>query len=354
LGYVGVSYEARTSVIVRAAPYPAAVVSGGSSVIDVLGWALVAATGAVVVTQLTNWAGSRIVAIVQSFTPYLVVMMLPLGATALAAGRIGLAVAAVAIGLAGAWTALPLLRPYGQPPTAPDTERVRIAAVNLLYTNDRMADVAADLAARDLDVIMFSEYTPAHQRDLLESSLTRSFAHRTDRADSGGSGIAIWSRTPVAVAAHPDTRNYSLDVTVATGTGPIRVIAVHPPTPVADFDEWRRDLATIGALGLTSSDADAMTETPPDDETATAIVGDFNASFWHPSFRKLLDLGYVDAHTARRRGLSVSWPDDGRCPAFVRLDHALVNRRLAVEAVDDIDVPGSDHRGFIVTVARAQ
>ncbi len=335
-------------------------VSGGTGALELIGWVSVALSGSVVVTQLANWAGSRTVAVAQSLTPYLVVAMFPVGAAALATGRIGLAAAALPIGLAGVWTARPLLRPSDQPPTAADPAPLRIASVNLLYTNDRMADIAADLARRDIDVIMYSEYTPAHQRDLVASPLAESFAYRTDRADAGGSGIAIWSRSPVAVAAHPDTRNYSLDVAVDTDAGPVRVIAVHPPTPIADFAEWRRDLATIGTLGLTSNATVGTTSTSPDatDATATAaatvIVGDFNASFWHPSFRALLDLGYVDAHTALRRGFSVSWPDDGRIPAFVRLDHAVVNRRLVVEAVDDIDVPGSDHRGFIVTVSRAQ
>ena len=40
-------------------------------------------------------------------------------------------------------------------------------------------------------------------------------------------------------------------------------------------------------------------------------------------------------------------------PPFVRLDHALVNDGLAVLDVDDFDVPGSDHRGLVVTVQRA-
>jgi endonuclease/exonuclease/phosphatase family metal-dependent hydrolase len=34
----------------------------------------------------------------------------------------------------------------------------------------------------------------------------------------------------------------------------------------------------------------------------------------------------------------------------MRLDHALVNRHIAVERVRDVSVPGSDHVGFAVTL----
>jgi hypothetical protein len=35
----------------------------------------------------------------------------------------------------------------------------------------------------------------------------------------------------------------------------------------------------------------------------------------------------------------------------VRLDHALVGPGVVPTAIDDIQVPGSDHRGFVVDVA---
>ena len=38
-------------------------------------------------------------------------------------------------------------------------------------------------------------------------------------------------------------------------------------------------------------------------------------------------------------------------PTFVRLDHALMTDGLVATGIDDIDIPGSDHRGFVVSVA---
>jgi endonuclease/exonuclease/phosphatase (EEP) superfamily protein YafD len=135
--------------------------------------------------------------------------------------------------------------------------------------------------------------------------------------------------------------NKSLDLTVRGPDGPVRIIGVHPPTPIVNFDEWRSDLARFGELAQR-------------DDTPALLIGDFNASFWHPTFRALLDEGFTDAHIAAGAGLSTSWPMDGLLPPFVRLDHALTNDSLVSTDVEDFDIAGSDHRGVIVTVAPAR
>ncbi|MBG7605787.1 MAG: endonuclease/exonuclease/phosphatase family protein, partial [Actinobacteria bacterium] len=68
-------------------------------------------------------------------------------------------------------------------------------------------------------------------------------------------------------------------------------------------------------------------------------------------FRDLLKTKYVDAHIAAGRGFSASWPTGSLIPPFVRLDHALTTAGLVSTDVNDFDIPGSDHRGFVVTVA---
>jgi endonuclease/exonuclease/phosphatase (EEP) superfamily protein YafD len=83
------------------------------------------------------------------------------------------------------------------------------------------------------------------------------------------------------------------------------------------------------------------------------VVGDFNATYWHPPFRRLTGDGLTDAHVVHGRGLSVSWPTDLVIPPFVRLDHVLTGNGLIPTEIVDFDVPGSDHRGFVVTVVPA-
>jgi hypothetical protein len=38
-------------------------------------------------------------------------------------------------------------------------------------------------------------------------------------------------------------------------------------------------------------------------------------------------------------------------PPFVRLDHVLMDDGVTALAMHEVDVPGSDHRGFSVTLA---
>ena len=76
--------------------------------------------------------------------------------------------------------------------------------------------------------------------------------------------MAIWSTDPVLVAEHPATDNHSLDLTVDGPDGPVRVIGVHPPTPIMNFDAGGAIWPAFGELG-------------PGGDTPTVIVGDFNA-----------------------------------------------------------------------------
>ncbi len=317
--------------------------SGGKRVVELIGWCVVGGSGVVMLTQAVAWPGFRTMAVAQSLTPYLALTMAPVAVVALAGRRLTMAFTASAIGIGGLVLALPVVFPPALPAVAQGAEGIRVASLNLLYSNDEsnIARVADELRDRNLDVIVFVEYTAAHQRALQHSALADDFVYRIDRSGRGGGGIAIWSKAPVRVADHPDSTNYSVDLTVQSVDGPVRVIAVHPPTPITDFDAWKRDLERFGDLGRSGDDP-------------TLLIGDFNASFWHPSFRSLLDDGFTDADIALDQGFSVSWPDDRWYPPFVRLDHALTTATLVPTDIEDFDIAGSDHRGLIVTVAPAR
>lgn len=120
------------------------------------------------------------------------------------------------------------------------------------------------------------------------------------------------------------------------GETQLRIIAVHPFTPVESASRWRDGLDDVrGAIGESTQ--------------RLLVVGDFNACYWHRPFRDILAVGVADAHCVHGRGLSMSWPTD--LIPFVRLDHALTAHGLRSTAIHDFAVPGSDHRGFVVTVS---
>lgn len=308
------------------------------SLIELLSWVVVAVVGGVLLTQTVGWAGTKSIAVVQTLTPYLGISLVPVMVLAMWRRRLLLVTVATAVGFGIAVLATPLAFPNPQPPPAAGSTGVRVAAANLWYENTRVGEVDEALADLDADVIVFSEYTPEHEATLLAGPLAADYPYRTGRSGMGATGDALWSRLPLRVADPPDTTRASLDVVVQGPDGDVRIVAVHMPTPIIDFHGWRHDLHTVAEIGRTATGS-------------TLLIGDLNSSYWHPDFRRLLDAGFVDAHMAAGDGFSASWPVNRIGPPFVRLDHALTTGGLVSTEIVDFEIPGSDHRGLIVTVA---
>lgn len=319
--------------------------------LELIGWSIVALVGAVTITQTFRWgtfrwgtfrwAATRSIAVIQSLTPYLGLLVVPIAFAALSDGSLPLAIVSAAIGVGLVILAAPLAFPKGQADPIADAHGLRVASINLLYRNERIGDVARTLTELAPDVITLSECTPEHHAALQCFALTRDYPHRIAHIGPLVGGVAVWSRTPLVEAEPPDTYKHSVDVIVDGPDGEVRVVAVHTPTPLTDFVGWRSDLRTAARIARDAS-------------SPTMVIGDFNATYWHPDFRRVLDAGLVDAHAALGKGFSGSWPTDRLPRRFVRLDHALTTAGLVSTEVVDFDIPGSDHRGFVVTVVPAR
>ena len=324
----------------------ATVRSVAAVVVEVLTWVAVGGAGLLMLTQAVGWNGTRLIASLHALTPYVIIALVPIAAAATWLRRDQLAIVASLIGVGGLLLAAPVVLGPQQRAPVDDAVGLRVATINLYFGNpiaEQVGDALLDdsLQVDSIDVLVFNEYTAEHQSVLLGHELADQFPFRVERDGLFAGGVAIWSRYPIVDGERPDTINYSLDSTVVGPDGDVRLVAVHPPTPVFDFGGWLRDLELVGEIG-------SQTDAP------TLMIGDFNASYWHPPFRDLLRRGFVDAHMADGQGFATSWPTDEFFPAFVQLDHALTNRALVSTNVENFDVPGSDHRGFVVTVAPAR
>jgi endonuclease/exonuclease/phosphatase (EEP) superfamily protein YafD len=157
--------------------------------------------------------------------------------------------------------------------------------------------------------------------------------------------VALWSRHPIV--EHRIIRlggGRAIDATLEVGGVLLRIVVVHPlpGTDRASLTSWTTDLAAI-----------RRTVDPDRSSVPAIIVGDFNATRWHPAFRDLLDDGWRSAHEVLGAGWSRSWPSDLPGPPLVRIDHALVGDGVVPTAVHDLPLPGSDHLGFVVELAIA-
>jgi endonuclease/exonuclease/phosphatase (EEP) superfamily protein YafD len=323
------------------------VAAGGTRArpVELTAWLTVGVVGTITLAQALGWAGAGIIgvglAVTQSLTPYLAVVLVPVTAWALWRRRLVLATVASAAMSGLLVLGTPLAFPDAQPAAHPASIGLDVAAVNLWYQSDRIDEVDEALAAVDADVIVFNEYTAEHEAVLLATPLASEYRHRSGTSGPRADGIVVWSRFPLRVLGELDAFYGGLDVNVAGPDGDVRLVAMHMATPIDDFDAWRDDLAIAADVGRHA-------------DSPTLLIGDLNASYWHPDFRRLLDAGFVDAHTSAGEGFSTSWPTNWAVPPFVRLDHGLTTGGLVSTDVDDFEVPGSDHAGFVVSVAPAR
>jgi endonuclease/exonuclease/phosphatase (EEP) superfamily protein YafD len=304
-----------------------------------IGWLVLTAIGVTTVLPWVRRVRGRLATVIRSLSPWAAIPVLPLVLLAARRGRRPLAGAAGAVAAIAATTTLPLVAGRLRRPPTPGAGSLSIVHANLLFDNMRMADVARLLERVDADVLTFSEYTPHHAHVMREAPVADAYPHRIEMPAALASGTALWSRYPVAPFDPPATRHHTVVGDLTGPGGPLRVIVVHTQSPVVHHGQWSADLSTLARF---------------EPGSPAVMMGDFNASWWHPEFRQLLASGWRDVHQIVGRGLSASWPVDRLVPpAFIRLDHGLVSDGLIVERVVDLDIPGSDHRGLLFSVRTA-
>lgn len=328
--------------------------SGAWLVAWLVAWLTVAVLGLVVLSQAVGRTPIPPVYVLQAMTPYLLVPSVGLAVVALLRGRRLMAGTSVCITAGLLWLTVPVALHGGGPSTVPPgAPTFTIVHSNAYFRTVEPVAAADALLAEYADVMAVTEQSPQLEAALAARGVDERYPFRVGSSSEARNGVALYSRFPLVEASVRDIGGQpGIDATIdtnstgtndgtndGTGDGIVRVLVVHPLPGMdrAALGELRRGLALIDAAGRS-------------DTVPTVIVGDFNASRWHPGFRQLLR-HWTDAHELLGHGLSASWPAHWFLPPFVRLDHALMDDGVTALAVHDVDVPGSDHRGFTVTLA---
>ena len=252
-----------------------------------------------------------------------------LGAAALLAVAGHLAVVAPALGAAPV--------PVG----ARDAPRLRVVTANLYVQNPDPVRAARALRALRPDVVVVPELTAGGLTALRAGGLLADLPHSAVELGGRDESVGLFSRLPLR-----DVALRAVDVrvlpraTVDVGGRPVRLVTAHPLPPVSAWEGlWRGHLEALAA--------EVRTVRLP-----VVVAGDLNADRDHAPFRRLLATGLRDAHDERGRGLARTWPA-GR--PVLQLDHVLVRdgdgARLAVVAVREARLPGSDHRAVVADLA---
>jgi endonuclease/exonuclease/phosphatase (EEP) superfamily protein YafD len=212
-----------------------------------------------------------------------------------------------------------------------DPVRLRVASINVLYTNDEYSKVADFVQRERPDAVAMLEMTAKWRQAL--AGLDKIYPHRYQTTGVGGRGITFWTRLPmkdVSVLPIGVRQEPAIQATLEVQGREIRVFAVHTTWPMAPASAGRRNQQ----LELLAERARAVT-------LPLVVMGDMNITPFSPHFQQLLaDSGLHSA--AEGFGWQASWPSF--LPAAgIQIDHALVNSRVSVEHFTRGAPTGSDH-----------
>ncbi len=224
-----------------------------------------------------------------------------------------------------------LLAPAAADAAALAEGQIRVAVANLRSGN-RQTEALCEWADEcDADLLVLVEVTPEHWQDL--ERLRSRFAHVHAEPQPGCFGIALLSRFPLSDARIVPLGHHwapAILAVAATPTGPIGVVAAHPPPPSLRTSAERDH--SLAAL------VDLLRDLP----APQVVLADLNTTPWAHSMRSLLQrTGLADS--TRGQGLCGTWPMP--LPIWLRipLDHVLHSPELVVVQRNLGPDIGSDH-----------
>jgi hypothetical protein len=224
------------------------------------------------------------------------------------------------------------------PGPAEGAPRVVVMNANL-YEGRASAHGVVD-AVRDhhVNLLVLEEITPQLLEEMDGLGLGDLLPHRMGEPDYMVAGTMILADQPLTDHVRLRTVFQGWE---ATYDG-LTVLGVHPVAPV-DPAGWKADHAAILEQA--------------EDDHADLIVGDLNATADHEPMRALDDAGFRDAGELANVGWQPTWPANHvgvfpLLPPLVRIDHVLIGPDLASLGTRTVEIPGTDHKALIATVAR--
>jgi len=267
---------------------------------------------------------------------------IPVAAVAVVRSHLRLGLVALAVAGAAIPTGLPeVAARVDAPRAARGAPTLRVLSWNLFFGNTDATAIERVVAEADADLVVLQEVSAANLPVLRRSPALSAYPHRVVSAVPSAFGSGIWSRLPLEGSEEFDIEGLAMTrAVVRTPAGPVRLVNVHALSPIAAGGPatWARQLSSLGEQ--------ARRPGPP-----VLLAGDFNATWGHRPFRRLLDVGLDDAAAALGQPWSPTWRAGGRLPPTLRLDHVLTGPGLVATSYTTGPAAGSDHRSILVDVA---
>lgn len=321
------------------APAPATRPRPGGRAVGLVLWVLGGVVLAMTLVRVVPYDGVTPLAQVVGVTPWVVPLALLVAAASLVLRRRLLAIlCAVALVAQVAWVAPFCVPGVGIEAGAQGT--LRVLTVNAYFGQADAAAVVRMVHDQDADVLAVVELTADFHDRLEAAGIEKVMPHHVDaKVGTGSPGSGLWSRTALTDTDTTEWSTFAMPAATVDVDGvPVRVTAVHPVPPLPEITGvWHQEMADLARRAH-------------DEPLPQVLLGDFNATYDHASFRAVLGDRFRDATRTAGRGLNLSWPVGERVPTFLDLDHVLVDEGMRVDDLASLVVPGSDHRALAVTV----
>ncbi|MFE4464921.1 endonuclease/exonuclease/phosphatase family protein [Oerskovia sp. NPDC056781] len=334
-----VAHASAPATLPDSAPAPASRRRPGGRAVGLVLWVLGGLVLAMTLVRAVPYDGVTPLAQVVGVTPWVVPLALLVAAPALVLRRRSLAIlCGVALAAQVAWVA-PFFVP-GQGIETDARRTLRVLTVNAYFGQADAAAVVRMVHEQDADVLAVVELTADFHDRLEAAGIEAVMPHHVDaKVGTGSPGSGLWSRSALT---DPDTSEWSTfampAATLDVDGTPVRVTAVHPVPPLPEITGvWHQEMADLARRAH-------------DEPLPQVLLGDFNSTYDHASFRAVLGDRFHDATRTAGQGLNLSWPVGEQVPTFLDLDHVVVDAGMRVDDLASLVVPGSDHRALAVTV----
>lgn len=312
-----------------------------------VGWVIIGTLGSFALLRWCAWDAIEPLAVVNALT---MVVYLPAWVVAIG-GAIGrrwiLSAAAALVVAAQLFYVVPELSSADPLPSwSRHAWQLRLLDANVDLSVQFAGGYSTAVSAFNPDVVAMEEFTQQSLRHFRRTPAFGSFPFRCIYPHYGATGLLLISKVPMTgcqvhtVLWRAQPTPFMVSATLKTRAGPIQVRVVHTLAPFPTYwSEWKAALKAIDSTARRGSSRRVL------------MVGDFNATWNNRGFATLLSDGFTDAAAARGAAFEMTWPNGAVVPPFVRIDHVLTGRTLAVTHIADHRGFGSDHRYLTATVA---
>jgi endonuclease/exonuclease/phosphatase (EEP) superfamily protein YafD len=220
------------------------------------------------------------------------------------------------------------------------TSDFRLMSLNIF--NGQADPLQVAKRARQADIVILVEATPAALMSLKQFGWDKRFPYSLGDPKDGSFNTAVYSRFPLSHSSPigGGTAFQQWETTVRIpDVGNVRLMAVHPCNPYCSGDRWSDEHRILRKAVIDNLDQPLV------------VAGDFNAVDDHGPMQALGRLGLKSATDVAGAGWLPTYPADGPLPPLLPIDHIMINKDMTATAVSSFSISGTDHRGLFATVA---